>query len=71
MIAQKHNYKPMQNLDISLFVLIVLVALTYIPGSPTMYMHMVNARKKQFAKLKGEQKKKETWLSDDYDDRDV
>jgi hypothetical protein len=30
-----------------LLALIVFVALTYIPGSPTMYGHMVKTRKKQ------------------------
>ncbi len=58
--TKKYNFKPMQNLDISLFVCIVLVMLTYIPGSPKMYMHMVTTRKKQFEKLKGGEKKKET-----------
>ena len=50
----------MKNLDVSLLVLVVVVALTYIPGSPTMYLHMVNARKKALSgkgKLDG---KKET-----------
>lgn len=41
-----------------LFVLIVLVALTYIPGSPTMYGHMVKTRAKQFKEHKEASKKK-------------
>lgn len=32
-------------------VLIGLVVLTYVPGSPTMYKHMLVTRRKQFAEL--------------------
>mmetsp|Transcript_4486 Transcript_4486/g.7389 ORF Transcript_4486/g.7389 Transcript_4486/m.7389 type:complete len:134 (+) Transcript_4486:453-854(+) len=38
--------QPKENLV--LLALIVFVALTYIPGSPKMYGHMVKTRKKQF-----------------------
>mmetsp|Transcript_21035 Transcript_21035/g.20372 ORF Transcript_21035/g.20372 Transcript_21035/m.20372 type:complete len:171 (-) Transcript_21035:25-537(-) len=46
----------MPQIEISLFLIIVLVALTYIPGSPTMYGHMVKTRGKQFAILKAGKK---------------
>jgi len=42
-----------------LFVLIVVVALTYIPGSPKMYGHMVKTRIKQFSELRMSNNNKE------------
>ena len=47
--------KALPQFEISLLILIILVALTYIPGSPKMYMHMVKARSKA---LYGDKKKK-------------
>jgi very-long-chain (3R)-3-hydroxyacyl-CoA dehydratase len=44
--------------NFTLFVLIVFVALTYIPGSPTMYGHMVKTRGKQFKEYKESTSKK-------------
>jgi very-long-chain (3R)-3-hydroxyacyl-CoA dehydratase len=44
--------ESMPQVEISLFLAIVLVALTYIPGSPTMYGHMVKTRKKQMKEYK-------------------
>ncbi|RYG60887.1 hypothetical protein EON64_18985 [archaeon] len=42
-----------------LMVLIALVVVTYVPGSPTMYKHMLKTRKKQFQELKEGGKKRE------------
>mmetsp|Transcript_22777 Transcript_22777/g.50657 ORF Transcript_22777/g.50657 Transcript_22777/m.50657 type:complete len:195 (-) Transcript_22777:92-676(-) len=41
----KLQTQPQENL--ALLALVVFVAVTYIPGSPTMYGHMVKTRKKQ------------------------
>eukprot|EP01038_Epipyxis_sp_PR26KG_P015623 gene15623-21114_t len=41
-----------------LFALIIIVALTYIPGSPTMYGHMVKTRRKQLYPVKSDSSKK-------------
>mmetsp|Transcript_36362 Transcript_36362/g.37033 ORF Transcript_36362/g.37033 Transcript_36362/m.37033 type:complete len:231 (+) Transcript_36362:114-806(+) len=41
-----------ENLEVSLLLLIIIVAVTYIPGSPVMYGHMVKTRKKQFQAYK-------------------
>ena len=43
------------NLNILKYVMIA-VAISYIPGSPTMYMHMVKARRVQFDKKRGIEK---------------
>jgi len=48
-ITQTHNYEPLPNMPVSLLLLIIIVILTYVPGSPTMYGHMVTTRKKQLA----------------------
>eukprot|EP01041_Mallomonas_annulata_P002213 gene2213-4301_t len=46
-----------ENLEVSLLLLIYIVAITYIPGSPKMYGHMLKTRKKQFAEhAKGKKK---------------
>lgn len=45
----------MQEIPVDKFGLMVLtglVILTYIPGSPTMYKHMLKTRRKQFDELK-------------------
>lgn len=44
-------------IEVSLLTLIIIVALTYIPGSPKMYGHMVKTRKKQLEELKSLKKK--------------
>lgn len=46
------SYYKMSTENMILFSLIFIVALTYIPGSPTMYGHMVKTRRKQFAEHK-------------------
>jgi len=49
--SDKYIWTPLvtaPQFKISLFILVVIVAITYIPGSPKMYMHMVKTRKKQF-----------------------
>lgn len=42
-----------------LFAFLALVSLTYIPGSPKMYGHMVKTRKKQFQLRKEQQEKRQ------------
>lgn len=37
-----------ENLEVSLLLFIIIVALTYIPGGPKMYGHMLRTRRKQF-----------------------
>ena len=43
----------------TLFVLIVIVALTYVYGAPTMYLHMVKTRGKQIKEYRESLKKLE------------
>lgn len=50
----KHEWSAIPRNDMILLALIVLVVITYIPGSPKMYKHMVKNRKKQFAIYNGE-----------------
>lgn len=44
-------------IKLSLFLVYCIVAVTYIPGSPTMYGHMVKARKKALSEASGESPK--------------
>ncbi len=57
--GRAQSVQDLSSKHLILLALILLVIVTYVPGSPTMYKHMLKTRRKQFQELQAGGRKKE------------